>query len=107
MTAASRTARARAVRAEVVVTLGGQGCVYLSRDGDRLRVPARRVCAVDTTAAGDTFVGALTVALGEGRPVADALTWATAASALSVQRPGASSSMPDRAAIDRVAASPP
>ncbi|MFL4909137.1 ribokinase [Streptomyces sp. MMS24-I2-30] len=86
---------------EVVVTPGGRGCVYLSRDGDRLRVPARRVAAVDT------FVGALTVALGEGRPVADALAWATAASALSVQRPGASSSMPDRAAIDRVAASPP
>jgi ribokinase len=44
------------------------------------------------------------VALGEGRATADALRWATAASALSVELPGASTSMPDRAAIDARAA---
>jgi ribokinase len=59
---------------------------------------------VDTTAAGDTFVGALAVALGEGRAPADALAWATAAAALSVERAGASSSMPHRPAVDERAA---
>ncbi|GAA3713576.1 ribokinase [Streptomyces tremellae] len=90
---------------EVVVTLGARGCLYARRGAEPLAVPARRTRAVDTTAAGDTFVGALAVALGEGRPAADALAWATAASALSVERHGASSSMPERAAIDRRAAS--
>ncbi len=84
---------------EVVVTLGPAGCLYGSRDGDVLRVPAVAVEAVDTTAAGDTFVGALAVALAEGRPVGAALRWSCAAAALSVQRPGASSSMPSRAEI--------
>jgi ribokinase len=65
-----------------------------------VRVPGRAVRAVDSTAAGDTFVGALAVALGEGRPVRAALEWASAAAALSVQRPGASSAMPTRAEID-------
>ncbi|MFJ6521320.1 ribokinase [Streptomyces filamentosus] len=85
---------------EVVVTLGAAGCLYAARGADLLAVPAPRVRAVDTTAAGDTFVGALAVALGEGRPVPDALTWASAAAALSVRREGASTSMPYRAEIE-------
>jgi len=85
---------------EVVVTLGAEGCLYAARDREPLAVPARPARAVDTTAAGDTFVGALAVALGEGRAMPDALTWATVASALSVEREGASSSMPTRAQID-------
>jgi ribokinase len=89
---------------EVVITLGAAGCLYAVRGGEPLAVPALAADVVDTTAAGDTFVGALAVALGEGRATADALGWATAASALSVERPGASSSMPDRAAIDARAA---
>ncbi|CAL9287141.1 ribokinase [Streptomyces sp. SudanB25_2051] len=84
----------------VVVTLGAAGCLYVARGADPVTVPARRVRAVDTTAAGDTFTGALAVALGEGRPVPDALAWASAAASLSVGRAGASSSMPHRAEID-------
>jgi ribokinase len=91
---------------EVVVTLGAGGCLYAARGRDPLAVPALPARAVDTTAAGDTFVGALAVALGEGRAVPDALAWATAAAALSVEREGASSSMPDRARIDARAARP-
>jgi ribokinase len=87
----------------VVVTQGSRGCAYADRSGRRLRVPARPVTAVDTTAAGDTFVGALAVALGEGADIAAALDWAGAAAALAVQRPGASSSMPSRAEIDALA----
>jgi ribokinase len=92
---------------EVVVTLGAAGCLYAARGQDLLVVPAQPAKAVDTTAAGDTFVGALAVALGEGRAMRQALAWATAASALSVEREGASSSMPARSAIDARAARSP
>ncbi|GAA4036450.1 ribokinase [Allokutzneria multivorans] len=83
-----------------VVTLGERGSLYAARGEERVRVPAFSVTAVDTTAAGDTFVGALAVALVEQKPVVEALTWASAAAALAVQRPGASSSMPERAEIE-------
>jgi ribokinase len=89
---------------EVVVTLGAAGCLYAVRGRPPLAVPALEAEVVDTTAAGDTFVGALAVALGEGRAPADALAWATAAAALSVERAGASSSMPHRPAVDERAA---
>ncbi|RSS52004.1 ribokinase [Streptomyces sp. WAC01280] len=85
---------------EVVVTLGAAGSLYAARDAEPVTVPAPRVTAVDTTAAGDTFVGALAVALGEGRPVPEALAWAQTAAALSVQREGASTSMPYRTEIE-------
>ncbi|WP_082310422.1 ribokinase [Nonomuraea sp. SBT364] len=85
---------------EAVITLGSEGALYGERSGERLRVPAVKVRAVDTTAAGDTFAGAFAVARAEGRAAADALRFATAAAALSVQREGASTSMPGRAEID-------
>ncbi|MFI6902371.1 ribokinase [Nonomuraea sp. NPDC050394] len=85
---------------EAVITLGAAGALYGSRSGERLRVAAVPVKAVDTTAAGDTFVGALAVARGEGLAPAEALRFASAAAALSVQREGASTSMPARAEID-------
>ncbi len=89
---------------EVVITLGAAGVLYAARGREPLSVPAPRVRAVDTTAAGDTFVGALAVALGEGRPMPEALRWASSAAALSVQRPGAQDSMPTRAETDAAAA---
>ncbi|MCM2390767.1 ribokinase [Streptomyces albipurpureus] len=85
---------------EVVITLGAAGSLYASRDTGPFTVPARPIDAVDTTGAGDTFVGTLAVALGEGRPVEEALRWASTAAALCVQRPGASTSMPYRSEID-------
>ncbi|MER7953396.1 ribokinase [Streptomyces sp. NPDC096030] len=85
---------------EVVITLGAAGSLYAARGTEPFTVPAPRVRAVDTTAAGDTFVGALAVALGEGRPVREAMAWASTAAALSVQHEGASSSMPYRPEID-------
>ncbi|MER7761889.1 ribokinase [Streptomyces sp. NPDC097619] len=88
---------------EVVVTLGAAGCLYAARGREPLRVPTPRVRAVDTTAAGDTFTGALAVALAEGRPVGEALAWASAAAAVSVRRPGATASMPTRREIDAMA----
>ncbi|KAB8184644.1 ribokinase [Microbispora catharanthi] len=87
---------------EAVVTLGARGALYGSRDGTRLREAAVPVRAVDTTAAGDTFAGALAVARTEGADPARALRFASAAAALSVQREGASTSMPHRHEIDRL-----
>ncbi|MFF1895034.1 MULTISPECIES: ribokinase [unclassified Streptomyces] len=85
---------------EVVITLGSKGCLYAARGGETVHFPAPEVTAVDTTGAGDTFVGALAVALGEGRAVPEALAWASTAAALCVQKPGASTSMPYRSEID-------
>jgi ribokinase len=85
---------------EVVITLGSAGSLYAARGREPFTVPAPRVTAVDSTGAGDTFVGALAVALGEERPVREALGWAAAAAALPVQRAGASASMPYRSQIE-------
>ncbi|MFF3941266.1 ribokinase [Streptomyces phaeofaciens] len=90
---------------EIVVTLGAAGSLYVTRGAEPVLVPAPQVAAVDSTGAGDTFVGALAVARGEDRPIREALAWAAAAAALSVQRPGASASMPYRSEIDKQYAS--
>ena len=84
---------------DVLVTLGAAG-VLVSGAAGAQRVPAFAVDAVDTTAAGDIFNGALAVALIEGRPMADAARFASAAAAISVTRPGARASAPHRSEID-------
>jgi ribokinase len=63
-------------------------------------VPAHRVRAVDSTAAGDIFNGALAVALGEGRSLLEAARFACAAAAVSVTRLGAQPSAPHRREIE-------
>ena len=63
-------------------------------------VPARRVEAIDATAAGDAYSGALAVALGEGKSLEDAVVFATKTAALSVRKLGAQPSLPTRAEID-------
>ncbi|HUF38664.1 MAG TPA: ribokinase [Anaerolineales bacterium] len=85
----------------VIATLGAQGAAYLDRD-ELVRVPGREVRAVDTTGAGDCFTGALAAALSEGKTVAQAVAFANTAASLSVQVVGASASLPDRAAVERV-----
>ncbi|MHA6963810.1 ribokinase [Zobellella denitrificans] len=83
----------------VIITLGARG-VWLSERGQGRRVPGFSVQAVDTTAAGDTFNGALAAALQQGRPLAQAVRFAQAAAAISVTRPGAQTSVPFRAEIE-------
>jgi ribokinase len=83
----------------VVLKLGSLGC--LVADGcASVPVPAFRVSAVDSTAAGDVFNGALAVALAEDKAVVDAAVFASAAAAISVTRPGAQSSIPCRGEVD-------
>lgn len=72
--------------ANVLVTLGEEGCALFGRDGHRLIVPGFAVQAVDTVGAGDAFCGALATALAAGRTIEEALRWANAAAALSVTR---------------------
>ena len=83
----------------VVITMGSQGA-YLYEDGKGEVVPAHKVNAVDTTAAGDVYNGALCAALAEGATLTDALHFATKASAISVTRAGAQPSIPTRAEVD-------
>lgn len=83
----------------VIITLGSKGALIYS-DGKAEMVPALKVDAVDTTAAGDVFNGALTVALSEGRSLKEAARFACKASAISVTRVGAQSSAPYRNEVD-------
>jgi ribokinase len=85
----------------VVLTLGSRGALVLDGAGDQFtRVPARQVKIVDTTAAGDAFVGGLAVALGEGKSLVDAAQFANAAGALAITRQGAQPSLPAREEVD-------
>jgi ribokinase len=86
----------------VLVTLGERG-VLVCGDGAVHHVPAFRVDAVDTTAAGDGFNGALAVALTEGRELLAALRFASAAAAIACTRRGAQASLPTREEVERLA----
>ena len=86
-----------------IVTQGAQGCCALSR-GKLLLQPAFAVDVVDTTAAGDTFCGALVAALSLGEPLPAALRRASAAAALACTRMGAQTSIPSRAEVDAMLA---
>jgi len=84
--------------ANVVVTLGEAGALLATPEGIEV-VPPFRVSAIDTTAAGDAFVGAFAVALAEGKSPAEAVRWGNAAGALAATRLGAQPSLPTRAEL--------
>lgn len=83
----------------IIITMGSKGA-FVYGEGKAEMVPALKVKAVDTTAAGDVFNGALTVALSEGKDLMDAVRFASKASAISVTRVGAQSSIPYRNEVD-------
>jgi ribokinase len=85
----------------VLLKLGAKGAYLTDASGGR-HFPARQVSAVDATAAGDTFNGALAVALGEHKDMADAVAFANAAASISVTRLGAQASIPARDEVDAV-----
>lgn len=84
---------------EVIITMGERGVLW-SRNGQATFMPAYRVKAIDTTAAGDCFIGTLS-ALAGGHVTEDAIRGACAAAAISVTRPGAQPSMPLWAEVER------
>ena len=86
---------------QVIVTLGSKGALLCS-DKEQTLVPAFKVRAVDTTAAGDIFNGALCVALSEGKEMVNAIRFASAASSISVTRKGAQASAPYRNEVDKI-----
>lgn len=83
----------------VIITLGSKGAYVYNSTMQQL-VPSLKVEAVDTTAAGDVFNGALTVAISEGRDLVEAVKFANKAAAISVTRVGAQSSAPYRNEVD-------
>lgn len=88
----------------VALTLGGDGAALFKQGREIARVPAFAVEAVDTTGAGDTFCGALVVALAEGERPEQALRFASAAAALAVTKAGAQPSLPWRKAVEALLA---
>lgn len=82
-----------------IVTLGSQGAVYISSDGQLTYVGAPKVTAVDTTGAGDAFVGTFAYSLASGKDPVAAMTLGVKVASLSVMRKGAQSSYPDQAEI--------
>ena len=83
----------------LVVTLGAQGAIMYHGAEGTIQAKPPHVIPVDTTGAGDTFVGALVLALMEGQSRQDTLTFACAAGAAATQKAGAQPSMPDRANV--------
>jgi ribokinase len=81
-----------------LVTLGARGALYVT-DATDVHIPVAPVTAVDTTGAGDAFVGSLAYFLAEGRPIEQAIARANAIAAISVQTPGTQASYPRRSQL--------
>lgn len=83
----------------IIVTLGDKGCIY--HDGKRkISFESKKVKAVDTTAAGDSFIGALVTGLVEGKTLEDSIEFATYVAALTVTKLGAQNSLPTRQEVE-------
>ena len=82
-----------------IVTLGSEGAVYISPQGELHRVSAPKVTAVDTTGAGDSFVGSFAFSLASGKDPVAAMSFGIKVASLSVTRKGAQSSYPDQTEI--------
>ncbi len=87
----------------VVITLGERGAFYTDGKTEQV-IPALRVEAVDTVAAGDAFCGGLATAIDRGEQLAYALSYASAAGALAVTKPGATSALPFAPDVDELLA---
>jgi ribokinase len=103
--AALRAALGALPPTECLITHGSQGAEWILADGQILRQPAFPVTPVDTTGAGDTFIGWLAAELDLGRHRDIALRRAAAAAALQVTRPGAAAAIPLATEVDTLLAS--
>ena len=84
----------------VVITLGAQGLFFKNQD-EEIRMDAFPVKAIDTTAAGDAFLGALACGLAEGRPIREVLRMANGAGALATTKLGAQPSLPGKKELEK------
>ncbi|WP_220751350.1 ribokinase [Apilactobacillus xinyiensis] len=85
---------------EVIITLGSRGSFYMNQDGNYGIVPIINSKVVDTTAAGDTFIGAMSTRLNSNMSnLKDAMEYATAASSITVSRNGAQPSIPSESEV--------
>ena len=89
---AAKELRSRGCR-DIIVTLGDRGVVHAGPDGTR-HYPAHAAKPVDTTAAGDTFIGGLAAAMARGEPLEAAIEFGQSAAAVAVSRVGAQASIP-------------
>jgi ribokinase len=101
----ARSLRTHAAQA-ICVTLGDRGAVAIT-ENEAIAMPAPRVKAVDTTGAGDCFVGAVAASLAKGSPIRAALGYATIAASICVQRMGAGPAMPNEQEVSAVIAGGP
>lgn len=85
----------------VIITLGSKGALVSELNKTPVLVPTRKVHVVDTVAAGDTFNGAVLVALSEGKELIEAVKFAHSAAALAVMREGAQRSVPTREELNQ------
>ncbi len=85
---------------KIIVTLGEKGAIFASQSKYK-HIPAIKTSAVDTTGAGDTFIGAYVVAKSEGQPDIEAVEFSTKASAIAVTRNGAQPSIPTREELEQ------
>lgn len=86
---------------QLIVTLGSKGCLYLDKNTMTFK-KSYKVDAIDTTAAGDTFTGALCVALSQNKSIDDAMDFASKAAAISVTRVGAQTAIPNLYDIENI-----
>jgi ribokinase len=98
--AAAAASLRKAGARNVIITLGAQGVLAALDDAAPAHFAAPRVAAVDTTAAGDTFIGGFAAQLAQRVPVDDAIRFAQRAAAISVTRAGAQPSIPTRQEVD-------
>jgi ribokinase len=87
----------------LILTLGARGAL-LAQEGQSELIPAFKVTPVDTTAAGDAFLGGFGTALAEGKPLVEAIRWGNAAGALAATQLGAQPSLPTREALEKLLA---
>jgi ribokinase len=86
----------------VMITLGEQGAMVCHEQGRCEHIPAFSITAIDTTAAGDAFAAAVSVALAGGLDVLEAARFGCAAGALAASRPGAQQAMPRRVTVEEL-----
>jgi ribokinase len=101
MAAAARSLLAQSVET-VILTLGERGSLLANADGLRAFAPFSVEKVIDTTAAGDAFLGGLATAMAEGKSTIEAIPWGSAAGALAVTGAGAQPSLPTRQAVEQL-----